>query len=308
MKYTIFINQLACYRMGLCEKLDITDLAILDYIHGWCVAPKADRIILDHEEYTRINYAHLIEEMPVLCIREKDTISTRIKKIRAQDLIKTFQAKDNTLYVRQTKRCYELFFSDNNNDPVRRNRSDYPKKTDRLSDSHGQALSGKAGQQQTNNYYNPQITTTEPVVVQEIEIRKIRDVLSTMSIPYEGITDRLISEVIAEKGFNHVYETARKIVKQYQAGSQPVSNPPGHFRSLVMEGMNAPQGYISREEEERLKHEEAKRKEKKRQEDNDARNDRPSREEVRDFVNKFCRGGMKDLSQIDKKSPVREET
>jgi hypothetical protein len=308
VKYTIFINQLACYRMGLCEKLDITDLAILDYIHGWCVAPRADRIILDHEEYTRINYAHLIEEMPVLRIKEKDTISMRIKKIRAQDLIKTFQAKDNTLYVRQTKKCYDLFFSDSDNEPVRKIRSGYPKKSDRVSESPGQALSEKTGQQQTNNYNNPQITTTEPVVVPEIEIRKVRGVLSTMSIPYEGITDRLISELITEKGFNHVYETARKIVKQHKPGSQPVSNPAGHFRSLVMEGMEAPHGYISREEEDRLKHEEAKRREKKRQEAYDARRDGPGIEEVRDFVNKFCRGGMRDISQIDKKSPARGET
>lgn len=118
-----------------------------------------------------------------------------------------------------------------------------------------------------------------------------------MSIPYEGITDRLISELITEKGFSHVYETARNIAKQYQQGSQPVSNPPGHFRSLVMEGMETPQWYISRKEEDRLKHEEAKRKEKKRQELYDARKDGPIIEEVRDFVNKFCRGGMKKMPE-----------
>jgi hypothetical protein len=305
VKYTIFINQLACYRMGLCDKLDITDLAILDYIHGWCVAPKADRIILDHEEYTRINYAHLIEEMPVLRIREKDTISARIRKIRTQDLIKTFQAKDNTLYVRQTKRCYDLFFSDNSNYPVRRNRSDCPKKPDRLSDAHGQALSEEAGQQQTNNYLNPQITTTEPVVVPEVEIRTVRGVLSAISIPYEGITDRLISDLITEKGFDHVYETAGKIAKQYQPGSHPVSNPSGHFRCLVMEGMEAPQGYVSREEENRIRCEEEKRKEKKRQEIKDAQDDGPTPEEVRDFVDKFCRRGMKDISQAGTGSAAR---
>jgi hypothetical protein len=302
VKYTIFINQLACYRMGLCEKLDITDLAILDYIHGWCVAPRADRIILDHEEYTRINYAHLIEEMPVLRIREKDTISTRIKKIRDLALIKTFQAKDNTLYVRQTKKCYDLFFSDNNNEPIRKIRSDYPKNPDRVSESPGQALSEKSGQQQTNNYDNPQITTTASVVVPETEIKKVRDVLSTIIIPYKGITDKLICELIVQKGFIHVYETARKIVKQYESGSQSVSNPPGHFRSLVIDGMETPQGYISSAEEHRLKQEEAKRKERNRP----GVFDGPTREEVREFVNKFCRGGMKDISRIDKESPAKE--
>ena len=80
-----------------------------------------------------------------------------------------------------------------------------------------------------------------------------------MSIPYKGITDKLISELIVQKGFTHVYETARKIVKQYHSGSQPVSNPLGHFRSLVIDGMEAPHGYISGAEEHRLKQEEEKR-------------------------------------------------
>lgn len=126
-----------------------------------------------------------------------------------------------------------------------------------------------------------------------------------MNIPYEGITDRLLSDLIAEKGFPHVYETARKIAKQYQPGSQPVSNPAGHFKFLVMEGMDTPQGYISKEEEDRKKREEAKRKEKKRRETNDAQDNGPSLEEVRNFVNQFCRSGIKDLSQIGSKGPAR---
>jgi hypothetical protein len=301
MKYTIHINQLAYYRMGLCGKLDITDLAILDYIHGWCVAPRADRIIIEHQEYTRINYTHLIEEMPILRIREKDTLCIRIKKLRAHDLIKTFQSKDNTLYVRQTKKCYEIFFSDDNNHCDDRKQKTYPKKPDRVSESFGQGLSEKFGQLQTNNYDNPQITTTETVVVPEIEIKKVRDILSTVNIPYEGITDRLISDLIIKKGFSYVHETARKIAKQYQPGSQPVSNPAGHFKFLVLEGMEAPQGYISKEEEDRKKRGEAKRKEKKRTEKNNAHDNGPSLEEVRNFVNKFCRSGIKDITQIRSK-------
>jgi hypothetical protein len=291
--------------MGLCGKLDITDFAILDYIHGWCVAPKADRIIIDRQEYTRINYSHLIEEMPILRIREKDTVSARINKLRVHDLIKTFQSKDNTLYVRQTQKCYEIFFSDDNNHFTGRKRPTYPKKPDRLSELSGQALSDKFGQQQTYNYNNPKTTTTEPVVVTEIEIRKVRDILSTMNIPYEGITDRLISDLIIEKGFPHVYETARKIAKQYQPGSQPVSNPAGHFKFLVMEGMEAPKGYIPKEEEDRKKREEAKRKKKKRRETGDDQDNGPSIEEVRNFVNQLCRGEIKDISQIGSKTPAR---
>jgi len=302
MKYTIHINQLAYHRMGLCGKLDITDLAILDYIHGWCVAPRADRIIIDHQEYTRINYAHLIEEMPILRIREKDTISARVKKLRAHDLIKTFQRRDKTLYVRQTQKCYSIFFSDGNNCAADGKRPTCPKKPDRVSELSGQAPSEKFGQQQTYNYNNPKTTTTEPVVVSEIEIKKVRDILSTVKIPYEGITDRLISDLIAERGFSHVCETARKIAKQYQPGSQPVSNPAGHFKFLVMEGMEAPKGYASKEEDKRKK-QEAKRKKK-----NNAQEDGPSLEEVRNFVNQLRIGRTKDIPKIGSKTPPREES
>ena len=281
MKYTIHINQLAFHRMGLCGKLDITDLAILDYIHGWCVAPRADRIIIDHQEYTRINYPHLIEEMPILRIREKETISARIKKLRAHDLIKTFQAKDNTLYVRQTEKCYSIFFSDDNNYAADKKLPTWPKKPDRLSELSGQALSEKFGQQQTYNYNNPQITTTGPVVVSEIEIKKVRDILSTMHIPYEGITDRLISDLITEKGFPHVFETARKIAKQYQPGSQPISNPAGHFKFLVVEGMDTGGGAHSHVR---------KCTPPKKRKTNDSQESGPSREEIRHFVEQLCRG------------------
>jgi hypothetical protein len=305
MKYTIHINQLAYHRMGLCGKLDITDLAILDYIHGWCVAPKADRIIIDHQEYTRINYTHLIEEMPILRIREKDTLTARIKKLRAHDLIRTFQGKDKTLYVRQTKKCYELFFSDNNNYYPARKRPTYPKKPDRLSELSGQALSEKFGQQQTYNYNNPKTTTTEPVVVSEIEIKKVRDILSTVKIPYEGITDRLISDLIAEKGFPHVCETARKIAKQYQPGSQPVSNPAGHFKFLVMKGMDTPLGVMhipTWENAPPKKLNEGNSKSQENRKTKDSQDSGPSLEEVRNFVNQLRIGKT---SQIGGKNPSR---
>jgi hypothetical protein len=303
MKYTIHINQLAYHRMGLCGKLDITDLAILDYIHGWCAAPKADRIIIDQQEYTRVNYVHLMEELPILDIKKKDTVSARISKLKAEDLVKTFQAKDNTLYVRLTRKCYDLFFSDYNGHPDDKKHHTCPKNRDRLSEKTGQALSQKSGQLQTYNYNNPQITTTGPVVVSDREIKKVRDILSAMHIPYEGITDRLISDLITEKGFSHVYETARKIAKQYQPGSQPVSNPAGHFKFLVMEGMEAPKGYTSKEED-RKKHEEVKREKKKCKDTNSTQDDGPSIEEVRNFVNQLRIGK---IQQKRSNGPARGE-
>jgi len=299
--------------MGLCGKLDITDMAILDYIHGWCVAPRANRIIIDHQEYTRINYTHLMEEMPVLGIRDKGTITARIKKLEAQDLIRTFRGKDNTLYVRQTRKCYDLFFSDDNSYLTGKKQPTWPKKPDRLSELSGQALSEKTGQLQTYNYNKPLITTTEPVVVSEIEIRKVREILSAVKIPYEGITDRLISDLISEKGFPHVCETARKIAKQYQPGSQSVLNPPGHFKFLVLEGMVTPchRGVALSHVGKCItpgKYNEANGKSQKNRKAKDSQEDGPSLEEVRNFVNQLRIGAIKDIPKIGSKTPARGES
>lgn len=284
MKYKIVINQLACHNLGLSKKLDIIDLAILYYIRGWCESSKGHRRIKDNEIYTRINYAYMLVEMPLLGIKGKDTVSKRIQKIRNYNLIKTFQAPDNSLFITLTSLGNSLFKPPRKK--TKKKQLCYRKKKDRLYEVEGQALSEKIGQQQTNNYNKPQITTTGTVVVSEIEIKKVRDVLSTMSVSYEGITDRLISDLINEKGFHYVYETARKIARQYQSGYQLVSNPPGHFRSLVKNGMDAPPGYIS-EQEAQIKRNELDRKINKRKELERMRYEEiPA--EAREFIANLC--------------------
>lgn len=158
MKYTITINQLAISKIEAefeKIKIDITDAAILDYILGWINAKKADRIMINNEEFTRINFKHLISEMPILKIKSKDCVSSRIKKLKAVGLLSTFQARDNTLYVTTSQKCYELFYT-------------LSVLTDRVSDENGQPLS--AGADSTNIVLDkPNINLSHERLLNEVQ-------------------------------------------------------------------------------------------------------------------------------------------
>ncbi|MHA1329804.1 MAG: hypothetical protein ACTSR2_01885, partial [Candidatus Hodarchaeales archaeon] len=116
MKYTLSINQLVLSQYDL----DIKDAAILDYLIAWCQADDrtSKQILVKEKEggreyrYTWINYNHLIREMPLLKIKQKASISTRIKKLSKVGFIKTFQAKNREMYIRLTEKIKELHFGE----------------------------------------------------------------------------------------------------------------------------------------------------------------------------------------------------
>jgi len=114
MKYQIIINQLVLSK----TKLDIKDAAILDYLRAWCQADDKRVKQLTIKEggteyrYTWINLKHLIKEMPLLKIKQKASISQRIKKIEKAGYIKTFRGPDTNLYVRLTEKIKELEFKE----------------------------------------------------------------------------------------------------------------------------------------------------------------------------------------------------
>ena len=128
-------------------------------------------------------------------------------------------------------------------------------------------------------------TTSAGVVVSGSEIKQVKKILS--AIPYEGISDLLISRLIAEKGFSHVLETANKIVTQWTPEARLIKNPSGHFRALVQNGMDAPPGFVSQAAKEDRKTKEKIRKATKREEMERLRHeDMPL--EVRNFIHNFC--------------------
>lgn len=114
MKYNILINQKYFADKGL----DIKDVAILEYIKGWCSvdSKKTKQMTLEENgmsyRYTWINFNHLIVEMPLLGIKQKASISDRIANIAKKGFIKTFRAPDNTLYVRLLDKIRAIEFDE----------------------------------------------------------------------------------------------------------------------------------------------------------------------------------------------------
>jgi len=92
MKYTIVINQLALQQIA--PNLDIIDATILDYLIHFCSAEDAKiaRITFTEGGTTRkfvwINYKQLINELPIIKIKSKSAISSRVARIEKEDLLK----------------------------------------------------------------------------------------------------------------------------------------------------------------------------------------------------------------------------
>ncbi len=108
MKYTITINQLGLYYAGLNFKTDWNDWAIIDYLKDFAMHPKSKRIVYKNEEYVWLNYNHLIANLPFAKFQGKWTVSRRIAKLRNLGLLKTYRAKDNTLYVAFTDKLIDI--------------------------------------------------------------------------------------------------------------------------------------------------------------------------------------------------------
>lgn len=105
MKYTILINQQAIVSAGLHLLTDLTDWAILDYIQSWSFTGSGSK----KGNKVWINYAHLIEQMPLLGITSKGGISKRLAKLRDIGLILTEKDElDQRIYVEMTSMYHNV--------------------------------------------------------------------------------------------------------------------------------------------------------------------------------------------------------
>jgi len=115
MKYTININQLVLAESGL----DFNDGAILDYL---CVLAMSvsqqvqkHRVLLrdsDDEEFrqfTWVDLATLLDQLPMLPFRSKPRVSQRISKIAETGYIETRQSASGRLFFALTDKADELF-------------------------------------------------------------------------------------------------------------------------------------------------------------------------------------------------------
>ncbi len=120
MKYNININQLALAS----SNLDIVDCAILDWLIVYCNS-KNQKIERNRKNgMTWINYGQLLLDMPLLRIKSKGAITSRIKKIEQDGYINTKLENGTRLYVEITSKIDELSIkSENTVHENERNRS-----------------------------------------------------------------------------------------------------------------------------------------------------------------------------------------
>ena len=116
MKYTITLNQVGIAKAGLDQKTDLVDWAIIDYLKEWFFSGYAKKVAFTdpekgtHTDYVWVNYKHLIENLPLIHIKDKNAISDRFKKLKKLGLIDTQRLKDNSLYFILMPACVDTCF------------------------------------------------------------------------------------------------------------------------------------------------------------------------------------------------------
>jgi len=134
VKYTITINQVGIARAGLDKKTDVTDWMIIDYLKEWFFSGYAKKVAFTdpskgtHTDYVWVNYNHLMENLPLIHIKDKDAISKRFKKLKKLKLIDTKKMPDNSLYFILTPGCIDTCFykEENENDLPLQKKVGYP--------------------------------------------------------------------------------------------------------------------------------------------------------------------------------------
>lgn len=109
MKYSIKINQKAIIDNWF--DLDVIDGAILNYIEDFSKSSKLRKTIIEWVEYFRIQYEHMIEEMPMLWIKNRQALRKRVNKLVDCWILEKHLLNWNSTYFRFWEK-YDLIISD----------------------------------------------------------------------------------------------------------------------------------------------------------------------------------------------------
>jgi len=153
MKYNIIINQRGIVENGLLKKTDIIDWCIIDYLRDWYFSETKRTIFVQDDgcNYVWVNYNHLIQELPIISIKDKDALTKRFKKLKQLGLIKTFKDSQNNLYFILTPKCIEVIGFKPTSTLSYQNRTPILPKSDTYPTEIGQGLSY---QNRTAQIYN----------------------------------------------------------------------------------------------------------------------------------------------------------
>lgn len=109
MIYNIEINQYAIIQSGL--DLDLTDMALLDFMRKFVGSSKAVSVDMKDGTYTWISHKLVIEELPIIGIATERGLRKRLAKLQELGLIKRSEEM-NKPYYKIYKKAYDLFFAE----------------------------------------------------------------------------------------------------------------------------------------------------------------------------------------------------
>ena len=112
MKYKIIINQIALSK----SKLDLVDASILDYLFFMCNSANLKIENQRIKGYTWVDFNKIMKDNPLLRIKSKGAITTRIKKLKLNGFIETLEKRKNGhkfLYFKLTDKTIGLNDSTN---------------------------------------------------------------------------------------------------------------------------------------------------------------------------------------------------
>lgn len=88
IKYNININQLAILENGLMENIDIKDACLLDYIICFSKSNKIEKIVFEGDTYFWFGYNHILNQLPILKLKDTDYISRKFRGFVKLGLLK----------------------------------------------------------------------------------------------------------------------------------------------------------------------------------------------------------------------------
>ena len=107
MKFKIIINQIALSK----SKLDLVDATILDYLFFICNSTNNKIENQRIKGHTWVDFNKIMKDNPLLRIKSKGAITTRIKKLKLNGFIETLEKRKNghkLLYFQLTKKTIDL--------------------------------------------------------------------------------------------------------------------------------------------------------------------------------------------------------
>jgi hypothetical protein len=108
IRYTLTINQRGVVLAGLVGKVELPALCVLNYVFGWFICEKAQRIRIDGKEYVWLDAETAIKQLPVIFCRKRafktrrNYLSELLRELLNVGLIETTK-KGRQLYLRPSE-------------------------------------------------------------------------------------------------------------------------------------------------------------------------------------------------------------